>query len=43
MEPPYRDPKTCEIRKYTPPLSILHRSHIPTADKTDINATDTEN
>lgn len=39
--PPSLEPKVCANKKYTPPLSILHRSHIPTADSTEINATNT--
>lgn len=39
--PPILDPKVWASKKYTPPLSILHRSQIPTADNTEINATKT--
>lgn len=40
--PPIREPKVCPSKKYTPPLSILHLSHIPTAERTEIRATKTE-
>lgn len=42
MEPPNLEPSTCDNKKYTPPLSTLHRSHIPTADNTVTNAIHTE-
>lgn len=42
MDPPNLEPNTCDSKKYTPPLSTLHLSQIPTAESTDTNATHTK-
>lgn len=42
IDPPNLDPSTCDSKKYTPPLSTLHLSQIPTAESTLTNATHTE-
>ena len=40
MLAPNLAPMTCDNRKYTPPLSILHCSHTPIALSAAIRATD---